>query len=86
MFSFLLSFIIDLYNLILITPNTNNAGMNIIFCKSKDININIVPFTCPKAYTLPAIVYPRQNPLNAIIPNTIGIPITVVPKEPYRDS
>ena len=79
MFSFLLSFIIDLYNFILLTPNTIIAGMNIIFCSNVVVSMNTIPFIFPSDIMHADIVYPRQNPLNSIIPNTIGIPIIVVP-------
>lgn len=55
-----------------------SAGINIAFCKKTVIITNISPFTFPKANIQDAIVYPKQNPLNSIIPNTIGIPIIVV--------
>lgn len=55
-------------------------GIKIIFCKNKDIKMNIIPFPIPIIDITVEIVYPKQNPLYNIIPNTIGIPITVVPK------
>ena len=79
-FSFLLSFIIDVYNLILLTPKMIIAGINIIFCKNIVIKTNIKPLILPNTYTHDAIVYPKQNPLNSNIPKTIGIPIIVVPE------
>ena len=79
-FSFLLSFTIDLYNLKPLTANPNMAGINKIFCINKLININIIPFDIPIIPTHIEIVYPKQNPLYRTTPNTIGKPITVVPK------
>lgn len=43
MFSFLLSFIIDLYNLIPLIAIANKDGINIIFCRSIEDKINIPP-------------------------------------------
>ena len=63
----------------LLTPNIIIAGINITFCKNIVIIMNINAFILPRTYTHDAIVYPKQNPLNNIIPNTIGIPIIVVP-------
>ena len=84
MFSFLLSFIIDLYNFILLTPSISNDGINIIFCKNIVRNIKINPFNFPKVKIHADIVYPKQKPLAKIIPNTIGIPIIVVPENHNR--
>ena len=39
-----------------------------------------MPLPTPITDIIVDIVYPKQNPLYIIIPNTIGIPITVVPK------
>ena len=79
-FSFLLSFIIDLYNLKPLTASANNTGINIMFCNNK-LNITKAnPFDNPIIDIQAEIVYPKQKPLYNVIPNTIGIPITVVPK------
>ena len=78
-FSFLLSFIIDLYSFILLTPKISIAGINNKFCSNKEVNMNDIPLPNPIVAIVAEIVYPRQNPLNNIIPKTIGIPITVVP-------
>lgn len=43
MFSFVRSFIIDLYSLIPLTAIAKIAGMNIMFCKSIDEKIKIIP-------------------------------------------
>ena len=43
-FSLLLSFVIDLYNLNPLTANANIAGINNIFCNNKLINTNDIPF------------------------------------------
>ena len=47
---------------------------NIIFCNNKAIDINNIPFPKPIIAIIVDIVYPKQNPLYNIIPNTIGIP------------
>ena len=80
MFSLFLSFIIDLYNLNPLTANAIIAGIRKILGSKKLINVNIIPFCRPSTVTQTDIVYPRQNPLYIIIPNTTGIPIMVVPK------
>ena len=80
MFSFLLSFTIDLYSFIPLTAKARIAGMNNIFCNNNVITIKLRPFPSPIIDIHNEIVYPKQNPLYNIIPNTIGIPITVVPK------
>ena len=49
-------------------------------CNTNDNNTNAIPFGSPKIVIIADIVYPKQNPLYSTIPNTIGIPITVVPK------
>ena len=56
------------------------AGINIMFCSTSVVNTNIIPFPAPIIVIIDAIEYPKQKPLYNIIPNTIGIPITVVPK------
>lgn len=78
--SLFLSFTIDLYSLNPLTPIAIMLGMNIIFCNTSVINMNDIPFPIPIIDIIVDIVYPKQNPLYNIIPNTIGIPITVVPK------
>lgn len=62
-FSFLLSFIIDLYNLKPLTPKAKITGIKIKFCNNTEINININPLDKPIVETKVAIVYPKQNPL-----------------------
>ena len=74
-FSFLLSFIIDLYNLNPLTPKAKIAGINNIFCNNKATKIKLSPFPKPIIDIHSEIVYPKQNPLYNIIPNTTGIPI-----------
>lgn len=80
MFSFLLSFIIDLYSLKPLTASARIAGINNIFCINNVTIEKINPLVSPNTNIDVEIVYPRQNPLYSTIPNTIGIPITVVPK------
>lgn len=79
MFSFLLSFMIDLYNLNPLTANPNKHGINIIFCNNIADNINNMFFVVSNDIIIDAIVYPRQNPLKQIIKYTNIIPITVEP-------
>ena len=65
---------------ILLTPKNNNAGINIKFCKNKlNIQTKNIPFPSPRVKVTAATVYPKQKPLNKIIPKTIGMPIIVVP-------
>ena len=78
-FSFLLSLYIDLYAFNALTPNDIIPGINIMFCIIIAIDVNAIPFATPNTTVILDIVYPKQNPLNAIIPNTIGIPIIVLP-------
>ena len=78
-FSLLLSFSIDLYSLMLLTPMVKIAGINSIFCKLSVIVENKIPFNVPSVNVNAEIVYPNDNPLKKIIANTTGIPITVVP-------
>lgn len=82
-FSFLLSFTIDLYNLNPLTPNANITGIKIRFCNNIEININIKPFEKPIVLTKIAIVYPKENPLYKTIPKTIGSPYYSCSKKPY---
>ena len=63
MFSFLLSLIIDLYNLNPLTAKANVAGIKIKFCSTKLNNVKSIPFPIPKIDTHTDIVYPKQNPL-----------------------
>lgn len=86
MFSFLLSFIIDLYNFNPLTPNPNKTGTNNRLCKNNDINTNIRPLLIPIILMHADIVKPKQNPLYNIIPNTIGIPNNRCSKKPYSKS
>ena len=51
-----------------------------MFCSTSVISINKIPFPTPITDIIVAIEYPKQKPLYIIIPNTMGIPITVVPK------
>ena len=55
-FSFLLSFTIDVYNFMLLTPKIIIAGMNIAFWRNIVINTNIIPFTFPSVNIQDAIV------------------------------
>jgi hypothetical protein len=73
---------LDLYNLNPLTANAKIDGINIIFCSKSKINTNNIPLANPIIVIIADIVYPKQKPLYNIIPNTIGIPITVVPKKP----
>lgn len=84
-FSLLLSFVIDLYNFIPLTAIANIAGINNILGNKKFTNEKIVPLVIPSMVTDTAIVYPKQKPLYNTIPNTIGMPITVVPKN-HKDT
>ena len=84
--SFLLSLVIDLYNLNPLTAIAIIAGINNIFCKNKLEKIKPKPLEIPKTLIKLDIVYPRQNPLYKTIPNTTGIPITVVPKNHIKQA
>ncbi len=53
-----------------------------MFCNSRDIKINNIPFPVPITTIIDAIVYPKQNPLYNIIPKTIGIPYYGCSKKP----
>lgn len=79
-FSFSLFFTIDLYNLNPLTAKAKIAGIINIFCNNKEVKIKINPFVIPSDAIQAEIVYPKQKPLYKTIPKTIGIPITVVPK------
>lgn len=70
----ILSFIIDLYKFIPLTPIASIAGIKSKFWINKSLNTNTNPFEIPRTLTQDDIVYPRQKPLYIIIPNTIGIP------------
>ena len=83
-FSLLLSFVIDLYNLNPLTANANIAGINNTFCNNRLISTNDIPFVNPITVMHTEIVYPKQKPLYSTTPNTTGIPITVVPKTHIR--
>ena len=50
-FSFLLSFIIDLYNFIPLTEIASNVGINIMFWKSNDVIPKAIPFPVPNIAT-----------------------------------
>ena len=56
------------------------AGIKITVCKSIFEKTKANPFAIPIVLINVEIVYPKQKPLYISIPNTIGIPITVVPK------
>ena len=62
-FSFRLSFIIDLYSLKPLTAKASIAGITKKLWKSRLLNIKINPFDIPKVVIHADIVYPRQNPL-----------------------
>lgn len=82
MFSFLLSFIIDLYNLNPLTLIASIAGINIKFCNNKLLNTKASPLEVPKIPTHADIVYPKQNPRYTTNPNTTGIPYYCCSKKP----
>ena len=63
MFSLLLSFTIDLYNLNPLTLIANIAGIKIKFCNNKLLNKKASPLDVPKILVKAEIVYPRQKPL-----------------------
>ena len=82
MFSLLLSFTIDLYSLNPLTLIAIIAGINIMFCKIKLLNIKASPFEVPSTLIQAEIVYPRQKPLYNINPKTTGIPYNCGSKKP----
>ena len=86
MFSFLLSLYIDLYAFNALTPNDIIAGINKIFCIIIDIAVKTIPFATPNTIVMLDIVYPKQNPLYIIIPNTIGTPYYCCSKKPQSYS
>ena len=77
--SLLLSFIIDLYNFMLLTPMLKIAGIYKKSCISIVHKQNNAPFKGPILIEIEEIVKPKIVPLNKIIISTIGIPIIVVP-------
>lgn len=79
MLSRLLSFIIDLYNLIPLIAIAKIAGISIMFCISIDENMKIVPLLIPKDAIILEMLYPKQNPLKHIAPYKANIPTTVSP-------
>lgn len=79
MFSLVFSFIIDLYNLIPLIASANNIGINIMFCGSIDVNINIIPCFVPSVAIILDILNPKVNPRIATTAYTTNIPITVRP-------
>ena len=81
-FSLFLSFKIDLYNLNPLTAKANIAGINKMFCNSNNISTIKIPCGNPITVTQIEIVYPKQNPLYKIIPNTIGTPNYCCSKKP----
>lgn len=82
-FSFPLSFTIDLYSLNPLTAKAKIAGIKIIFCNNIDINTKLNPLGNPIIVINTDIVYPKQNPLYNTIPKTIGIPYYSSSKKPY---
>lgn len=56
MFSFLLSFMIDLYNFIPLTPSANTHGMYIIFCNNNDAMQNQIPLNIGNVIIIEDIV------------------------------
>ena len=62
-----------------VIEDIKKRGIKRIFCNSKDVIVNKIPLPVPNVAILEDMVYPKQNPLYAIIPYTIGIPITVEP-------
>lgn len=81
-FSLLLSFTIDLYSLKPLTLIAIIAGINIMFCKIKLLNIKASPFDVPSTLIHAEIVYPRQKPLYITRPKTAGIPYNRSSKKP----
>ena len=81
-FSFLLSLLIDLYNLNPLTLIAIITGIKIIFCNNKLLIVKANPLEMPKTLIKADIVYPRQNPLYIIIPKTTGIPYYCSSKKP----
>lgn len=79
MLSRLLSFIIDLYNLIPLIDKAKIVGISIMFCNNIEEKINMLPFFIPKVAMALAALYPKQNPLKPIAPYTTNTPITVSP-------
>ena len=78
-FSFLLSFVIDLYSFIPLTASAIMLGIYMRFCNNILVAIKIIPFQLPNVLIIIEIVYPTQNPFAVTIPITIGIPTTVDP-------
>lgn len=62
MFSFRLSFTMDLYSLKPLTAKAKMAGIKIRFCKNMLLKINNNPFDIPIIEMHTDIVYPKQKP------------------------
>ena len=67
------------YKRIPLTAKAIIAGINSKLCKNIVVTTNKTPFEIPSICIIAEMVYPRQNPLNSIIANTIGIPIKDAP-------
>ena len=80
MFSLLLSFMMDSYNFIPLTPKAKMHGIKKIFCSNILDAISKLPFPVPNIVITVEIVYPKQKPRKAITRYKIGIPITVHPR------
>ena len=66
-FSFLLSFIMELCNLIPLTASESMHGTNNIVCNNNEVPINKSPLPNPRNAIPDAIVYPKTNPLKITI-------------------
>lgn len=60
-FSLLLSFNIELYSLVPLTPIAKITGIIIIFCKSIVVVENKIPVPVPNVAIIEAIVYPNAK-------------------------
>ena len=61
MFSFCLSFMMDLYNLIPLTASAKITGINIMFCNNIEEKIKPVPFFNPSVAIIAEILYPKRK-------------------------
>ena len=59
-------------------------GIAIKFCSNILVAKNNIPLPVPHILITAEIVYPKQKPLNATMPSTTGIPITVEPTNHIR--
>lgn len=81
-FSLLLSFMIDLYNLIPLIANANSTGINIIFWKSIEEKINAAPFWAPNVAIMLDILNPSEKPRKHTIAYTASTPNYCKPCKP----